>query len=303
MKILVTGATGMLGRAVMAEAAKDPSLDTTGLCHSRVRDGLVAADLTRVETIAPLLDRLRPDAIIHTAAIRRPDEFAADTQAARRLNVDATEALARWTAAHPGTFLVYLSSDYAFDGTTPPYRPDDPVHPINGYGVSKVEGEDVIRAHVPDRAAILRVPILYGDVETLDESSVTTVLASVLDMRRDAQPRVFDDWAVRYPTHVADVAEILLPLARQHLAGTFHWSGPAPLTKFDMAVRVASLVGVDLARLRRSGAPANGSEPRPQDCHLDRSALEARGLAASDRTFDETARQLLARFAPGTLQK
>jgi dTDP-4-dehydrorhamnose reductase len=297
MKILVTGATGMLGRAVMAEAAKDAAVETIGLCHSRVRNGLIAADLTQTDAIAPLLDQIQPDVIIHTAAIRRPEEFAADTPSARRLNVDATAALARWTAAHPGTFLLYLSSDYAFDGTTPPYRPDDPVHPINGYGVSKVEGEDVIRAHVPERAAILRVPILYGDVETLDESSVTTVIAAVLDMRHTDTPRVFDDWAVRYPTHVADVAEILLQLAQQKCAGTFHWSGPAPLTKFDMATITAGLIGVDPARIQRSGAPANGSEPRPKDCHLDRSDLEARGFTATDRTFDETTRRLLARFA------
>ncbi len=296
MKIAVTGATGMLGRAVMERFAAEDGFEVVGLCHSRTGEGLVRADLADIDAVGPLMDGISPDVIVHTAAIRKPDEFAADAAAARRLNVDATAALARWTAAHPGTFIAYMSSDYAFDGTNPPYVPESPTHPINGYGVSKVEGEVVVRDAVADRAAILRVPILWGDVETLDESSVTTVVEAVLAMRGGEGSRVFDDWAIRYPTHVADVAEVLAQIVARRLAGTFHWSGPEPLTKFDMATVTARLVGVDVSRLVRSGAPANGSEPRPKDCHLDRSALERLGVSASDRRFEIAVRPVLARF-------
>ena len=287
----------MLGRAVMGRFAAEDGFETVGLCHSRAGDGLVRADLADIASVAPLMDRLAPDAIVHTAAIRKPDEFAANESAARRLNVDATAALARWTAEHPGTFMAYMSSDYAFDGTNPPYIPESPTHPINGYGVSKVEGEVVVREAVAEMAAILRVPILWGDVENLDESSVTTVVRNVLDMRSSEGTRVFDDWAIRYPTHVADVADVLAQIVARRLAGTFHWSGTEPLTKFDMATVTARLVGVDAARLLRSGAPANGSEPRPKDCHLDRSALERLGVSATGRLFEPTVRGLLARFA------
>ena len=115
-------------------------------------------------------------------------------------------------------------------------------------------------------------------------------------MRADEGTRVFDDWAVRYPTHVADVADVLAQIAARRLAGTWHWSGTEPLTKFDMATVTAGLAGVDPARLVRSGAPANGSEPRPKDCHLDRSALERLGVTATGRLFEPTVRGLLARF-------
>ena len=286
----------MLGRAVMGRFAAEESFETVGLCHSRTGAGLVRADLSHIDAVGPLMDSIAPDVIVHTAAIRKPDEFAADETAARRLNVDATAALAQWTASHPGAFLVYMSSDYAFDGTNPPYVPESPTHPINGYGVSKVEGEVLVRNAVADRSAILRVPILWGDVETLDESSVTTVAKSVLAMRTEKGERVFDDWAIRYPTHVADVAEVLAQIVARRLVGTFHWSGPEPLTKIDMATVVAGLVGVSSDRLVRSGAPANGSEPRPKDCHLDRSALEKMGVSASDRRFEVAVRPVLARF-------
>ena len=96
---------------------------------------------------------------------------------------------------------------------------------------------------------------------------------------------------------VADVADVLAQIAARRLAGTWHWSGTEPLTKFDMATVTARLAGVDSARLVRSGAPANGSEPRPKDCHLDRSALEQLGVTATGRLFEPTVRGLLQRFA------
>ena len=292
----------MLGRAMMERLAAENDVEAVGLCHSRSGAGLVRVDLTDAAATDAMLESIAPDAIIHTAAVRRPDEFAADEPAAWRLNVDATSRLAGWAASRPGKFLVYISSDYAFDGTRPPYVPDSPTHPINGYGASKVEGEKVVRDVLADRSAILRVPILYGDVETLDESSVTTVVAAVLDAKAQgrASPLVLDDWAVRYPTHVADVADVIAQIVSRRIAGTFHWSGPEPLTKRDMGVLTARAVGFDENLIAGSGAPANGSEPRPKDCHLDRSALEALGVSAADRTFQQTLEgNLLPRFGKG----
>ena len=290
----------MLGRAVMGRFAAERDWEVAGLCHTRAGDGLTRADLADPAARDAALARLAPDVVVHAAAIREPDAFAADVAAARRLNVDATAALARWAAAAPGRFLVYISSDYVFDGSAPPYRPDSPTHAVNAYGLSKLDGEVAVRAAAADRSAVLRVPVLYGDVETLRESSVTTVFAQVLGLLRPDAPRalVLDDWATRYPTHVADVAEVLAQIVRRRLAGTFHWSGPEPLTKLEMGRAAAGLLGVDAARLVGSGAPANGSEPRPRDCHLDRSLLEGLGVSTADTPFAAAAARLAARFGP-----
>lgn len=290
----------MLGRAVMGRFAAERDWEVAGLCHTRAGDGLTRADLADPAARDAALARLAPDVVVHAAAIREPDAFAADVAAARRLNVDATAALARWAAAAPGRFLVYISSDYVFDGTRPPYAPDAPTHAINAYGVSKLDGERVVRAAAAAQSAILRVPVLYGDVEQLRESSVTSVIEQVIARARAgaaAAPLVLDDWAVRYPTHVADVADVLAQIVARRLAGTFHWSGDEAMTKLDMGRVAAGLLGVDAALLRGSGAPANGSEPRPKDCHLDRSALEARGVSTPGIPFAEAARHLVAKFA------
>ncbi|MDO5318421.1 MAG: SDR family oxidoreductase [bacterium] len=302
MKILVTGATGMLGRAVMGRFAAERDFDLTGLCHSRTGQGLVPVDLTDVERLTNVLADVQPDVVVHTAAIRKPDEFAADVASARRLNVDATTTLARWTAAVPNRFLVYISTDYVFDGTRPPYTPESPTHAINAYGISKLDGEIAVRAAAEGQSAILRVPILYGNVENLKESSVTTVIEQVLrlaDPGKDyskSRPLILDDWAVRYPTHVADVADVLAQIVRKRLVGTFHWSGAEPMTKLDMGRVVAEHLGLDATLLKGSGAPANGSEPRPKDCHLDCSTLETLGVTTSGTPFAVAMKGLVVRF-------
>lgn len=238
--------------------------------------------------------------MLHTAAIRRPDAFAADAAASRRLNVDATAALAAWTAAH-GAYMVYVSTDYVFDGTAAPYFPDSAPHAVNAYGQSKLDGEAVVRAAAP-QAAVLRVPILYADdVETLSESSVTSVFEQVAALSRrvaggGTDSLVLDDWATRYPTHVAEVADILVQMARRRPAGIYHWSGREPLTKLDMGRVAAGILGLDAGLLKGSGAPANGSEPRPKDCHLDCSALAALGIGTSPIPFADAARRILAKF-------
>lgn len=303
MKILVTGATGMLGRAVMGRFASETDFALAGVCHSRTGPGLVQVDLSDDAALSAVLENVRPDVVVHTAAIRNPDEFAADVASARRLNVGATESLARWAAADPGRFLVYISSDYVFDGTRPPYTPESPTHAANAYGVSKLDGEICVRRLAEGRSAILRVPILYGDVENLRESSVTSVIEQVLRLARpDCQvysksyPLILDDWATRYPTHVADVADVLAQIVRRRLAGTFHWSGAEPMTKLGMGLVTAGILGIDASLLKGSGVPANGSEPRPRDCHLDRSTLEALGVTTPGIPFAVAVRDLVAKF-------
>lgn len=304
MKIVVTGATGMLGRATMTRLRRNAGDEIVGLCHTRTGEGLVPADLGDLAAVPALLDRLAPEVIVHTAAIRKPDEFAADEARAYHLNVDATAELARWVGAHPGTFLIFISTDYVFDGTKPPYAVDAPVQAVNGYGRSKVDGEAAVRTFAPGQSAILRVPILYGDVETLDESSVTTVLKQVLRLGEPgneryskSNPIILDDWSVRYPTHVADVADILAQLVAKKLAGTWHWSGSEALTKLDMGRLAAEKLGFDTRLLVGSGESANGSEPRPKDCHLDTSALEAHGITTPGISYAAALDRLIAKFA------
>ena len=277
--LLVTGATGLLGRPVLRVCAANAGWRITGTSFRRSGPGLEHVDLSRTSEIPGFLDPLAPTVIIHAAAERRPDVSEKDPQGTQRLNVGATAELARWAAAH-SAFIIYISSDYVFDGTTPPYKPGDATHPLNAYGQSKLDGEQAVQAACGD-FAILRVPILYGAVESLDESPVTVLAKNMLNAR-SGERLPMENWATRYPTHTSDVAEVLRQMvsfksANPAFRGIFHWSGKEPMTKYDMSLALAPLLGFDPARLIADATPPTGA-PRPKNAHLDSSELERLGI-------------------------
>ena len=277
--LLITGASGLLGRPLLRACAAQPGWRVTGTAFRRTGPGLANIDLSQTEQIPAFLDGIAPDVIIHAAAERHPDVSEKDPSGTQRLNVGATAVLAQWAAARHA-FLIYISTDYVFDGTTPPYSPADATHPVNAYGQSKLDGERAVLASGADHA-ILRVPILYGEVETLDESPVT-VLAKNMLKARPGERLAMENWATRYPTHTGDVAAVLRQMvahkfSHPDLSGTFHWSGDEPMTKYDMALALAQLVGFAPDRLVPDATPPTGA-PRPKDAHLDTAELERLGI-------------------------
>lgn len=280
-KILITGATGLLGRPTFKVFSSVEDWQVVGTAFRRSKPGLERVDLSCPPAIPAFLDRIAPVAIIHTAAERRPDVSERDPHGTQRLNVEATAVLAEWARKHHA-FLLYLSSDYVFDGTCPPYFPDSPTCPVNAYGLSKLEGEQAILASGAE-AAILRVPILYGNVESLEESSITAIARNLLDARGHHEDVLMDHWATRYPTLTDDVARVLCQMLERRLAsgdfsGIYHWSGDEPMTKYEMACRIAPMIGFEPSRLIPDRTPARVGAPRPKDCHLDTARLEQVGI-------------------------
>jgi len=275
--VLTTGASGLLGRAILRALAPHTDWQVRGTGFSRAAPPLDRLNLRDRTAVTAYIKTLRPDVIIHSAAERRPEVSEKDPTATEDLNVAVTRDLAR-LAAGLNAWMIYLSTDYVFDGTQPPYHPDDPTHPLNTYGRSKRDGELAMREELRD-GAILRVPILYGEVERLSESAVTIIAENILQGRK---PLTLDDWAVRYPTLTDDVAVVCRQMVEHRFsnpgfAGTFHWSGNEPMTKYGMAMRMAPLLGYDPACLRANPAPGGGP-PRPRNARLDCAILEALGM-------------------------
>jgi nucleoside-diphosphate-sugar epimerase len=167
--------------------------------------------------------------------------------------------------------VIYISSDYVFDGAHPPYRPGDATHPLNAYGQSKLDGEHAVLQAGCD-AAVLRVPLLYGDVERLDESPVT-VLADAL---MKAAPARGSRWSTGDALSHAHGGcrrrargMTAHRLAHPGFSGIFHWSGNEAMTKYEMACLFAPLVGADPACLVPDPArPPARAPPRRPPRHL-----------------------------------
>uniref|UniRef100_A0AAA9SQQ6 Methionine adenosyltransferase 2 subunit beta n=1 Tax=Bos taurus TaxID=9913 RepID=A0AAA9SQQ6_BOVIN len=210
-RVLITGATGLLGRAVYKEFQQN-NWHAVGCGFRRARPKFEQVNLLDSNAVHHIIYDFQPHVIVHCAAERRPDVVENHPDAASQLNVDASGNLAKEAAAI-GAFLIYISSDYVFDGTNPPYREEDIPNPLNLYGKTKLEGEKAVLENNLG-AAVLRIPVLYGEVERLEESAVTIMFDKVQFSNKSAN---MDHWQQRFPTHVKDVATVCRQLAEKRM--------------------------------------------------------------------------------------
>lgn len=298
--VALIGASGLLGRAIAGELASAPGAKEWRIvrtARSRADARNAKLDLLDRDAVSAFFREFAPDAIVVAAAERRPDVCENDPALARALNVDALSMIAN-EARSLGAWILSISTDYVFDGTAPPYFPDDAPAPLNAYGQSKLDGERALLESDP-ASCVLRLPLLYGPFTDWNESAVTSLTPSIVKSADPASPPAsMDAWATRYPTFTPDVAVVIREMLEHHakgatISGITQWSGDEPMTKFDIAQRIARALRVD-AKLVAQRAPTDAT-PRPRDCHLDSGRLEALGIGR--RTpFDSAIAGLLARY-------
>ncbi|HEV3423125.1 MAG TPA: SDR family oxidoreductase [Paraburkholderia sp.] len=298
-KVAVIGASGLLGRALVDELAQQMDWQVVSTAFRRAGPHRVALDIRDEQAVAQFVERESPDAIVIAAAERRPDVCEHDPALARALNVDAVRTLAA-AAKKRGAWALSISTDYVFDGTHPPYRHDAQPSPLNAYGRSKLDGERAL-TEATDLGCVLRLPLLYGPIVDWAESAVTSLvpaIAASASASPDAKAAVMDAWAIRYPTFTPDVAFVIRQMLEHHarseaIRGIVQWSGDEPMTKYEIATRLADALQLD-AQLTPQHTPTDAT-PRPHNCHLDSDRLEALGIGR--RTpFDTAIRQVLVKF-------
>jgi dTDP-4-dehydrorhamnose reductase len=294
-KVAVIGGSGLLGRALNDELARQAGWKIVTTAFSRPSPQMAALDVRDRVAVERFIEHVAPDAVVIAAAERRPDVCERDPALARALNVDAVRTTAQAANRH-GAWTLSISTDYVFDGTHPPYQHDSTPAPLNAYGQSKLEGERAL-TETADRGCVLRLPLLYGPIINWSESAVTSLVPAIeASAARDGQAATMDAWAIRYPTFTPDVAVVIRQMLERHargetISGIVQWSGDEPMNKYEIAVRLAEALQLD-AHLTPQRTPIDGT-PRPHNCHLASSRLEALGIGR--RTpFDIAIRQVLA---------
>jgi len=274
-RVLITGASGLLGRAALA-AFKQSEWTVLGTTFSRVREGTVRVDICHKEEIIKIIEDFKPAFIIHCAAQRFPDKVNQDPEGALKLNVEATKNLAT-LAANAGITMLYISTNYVFDGTKPPYSEEDEPNPLNIYGQTKLDGEKVTleasAGHI-----VLRVPVLYGSVEYLGESAVTVLL----ELLFKTEKKPLSDYEIRFPSHVDDIASVCLSLlelklTNSSIGGIYHWGGKERMTKYGMISHIAEVFQLSKEHIIPDPNPVPGA-PRPHNSQLSNVKLEALGI-------------------------
>jgi len=228
MRLLVTGAGGMLGRAV-GRAAAARGHDVLGLARADL-------DVTDRAAVDRAVRAAGPDAVVHCAAWTDVDGAEADEATALAVNGAGAGHVAR-AAAAAGARLIHLSTDYVFDGRKgEPYVEDDPTGPLSAYGRSKLVGERAVAEAAPDHA-IVRTAWLFG---VGGRNFVDTVLR--LAAERDELRVVADQ--VGSPTWVGHLARALLDLAEGDARGVFHITAAGTCSWYDLATEAFARAGV-----------------------------------------------------------
>jgi dTDP-4-dehydrorhamnose reductase len=240
MKILVTGASGLLGlnlSLMMTGIHTIVGVDRSKLAGTPFE--LIQADLLNPSACSRLIDTVRPDAIIHTAALASLEGCEAAPEMARRLNADLPGELAA-SAARQGIRLIHISTDAVFDGTKDGiYTEDDPPSPPGVYSATKLQGEiNVLSAH-PD-AVVARVNFFGWSLS--GKRSLAEFFYNNLSTFQPCNGFV-DIWFC--PMFVGDLAETLVRMLEKDLSGLYHTVGSEALTKYDFGVRIARQFGFD----------------------------------------------------------
>lgn len=284
MRLLVTGASGLLGSDVVYHASEH-GIETVKVCLSP-RPGFVSADITTDEGIRKI-QSLEWDAIVHTAAWRDPNTCEKDPEKAFAINGKATGELAK-LAKERGAAFLYISTDYVFPGTNAPYHEDDQVRPINTYGQAKLAGEEAVKA-VSDKFIILRIPALYGIRAGLKASPLLESTLKALDSGKEWD---MEDTIIKYPTYTGDVAEVILFLLKKKASGIYQFSGQNKGTRYGMALAIAEATGKDASKMRHMSAPPGTDATRPIDAHLSIDKLLKLGFKADFPSFKERVAEL-----------
>jgi dTDP-4-dehydrorhamnose reductase len=247
MRLLVTGAAGMLGHDVVAAAER--------LGHEVVAWDLPECDLTDAAATLDAVRHLGPRAVVNCAAYTNVDAAESDEAAAERVNADAAGNLARACAAAAAR-LVHVSTDYVFDGSkTEPWIESDPVAPLGAYGRTKLHGEQQVAAALEDHA-IVRSAWMFGPH---GPNFVATMLR--LGSERDEVSVVTDQ--VGSPTYSGHLAPALVDMAERHDTGIFHGAGAGSCSWYELTLEAFDAAGVECRVLPTTSSQFVRPAPRP----------------------------------------
>lgn len=256
-KILLTGATGLIGRAINECLFKDHEVICTSSSPTTDIAGQhFAFDLKLISDIPQFLETHSPEVVIHTAAITSVDYAELHHSETHLLNVIATEAIAKWCQIS-GARLIYFSTDFVFDGKRDNYCERDKPNPLSYYGKTKLISEEFI-ASLLDNYAIIRPVLVYGSLPNLPRLNFPLLVEAKLSQ---GQSMNITADQFRKPTYVFDVAKITDALIEPVYNGIVNISGSELVNMYEFATMVAErfnldkklLIPIETKQMRQAG--------------------------------------------------
>ncbi len=257
-RLLVTGGAGFVGTHLLHQAQ---NFTATGTLHRTAATSIPnvsfhVCNLLQPQEVSILLDRVKPDIIIHTACSDQGGNLSSIASAAGLLAAQSAERRIR---------LIHLSTDQVFDGMTAPYHETSKTNPLNPYGRAKSQAEDLVRS-LNTKAIIVRTSLLY-DLHTPDRQTRQLIQST----KTEAPYNLFTD-EFRCPIWVENLAEVLLELAQNPYEGTLHVGGPESLNRWELGMKLLHHFDVSPTPNIKKGTIQKSGLERPKDLTLDSAA-------------------------------
>jgi dTDP-4-dehydrorhamnose reductase len=252
-KVLITGTNGLLGQKLVELLIRNGDHEVIATARGANRlphaEGYAyhSLDVTDRDAVLRLVGELRPDAVIHTAAMTNVDQCESEREACWKLNVDAVQYLVE-ACRETGAFLTHLSTDFIFDGADGPYDEEATPNPLSYYGESKLAAERLL-LDSPIRWAIARTVLVYGIAHDMSRSNIILWVKKSLEEGKTIKV-VDDQW--RTPTLAEDLAMGCYLIVKHQAEGIFNISGKDLLTPFEMAHRTAGYFRLDKSFITRA---------------------------------------------------
>ncbi len=220
-------------------------------------------DLASPDSVVKAVDEIRPNVIVHSAALTDVDKCEVDRELAYKINAEGTKVVAE-VARKFGSFMIYISTDYVFDGNKGMYKEEDETNPVNYYGYTKLLGENCSQDF-----CIARTCVIYGAKPA--SGKINFVLWLISKLESGESVKIITDQFIT-PTLNTNLAKMVLECAERELKGVFHLAGATRVSRFEFAKEIAKEFELDDGLIIPSKMDGiNWIAKRPRDSSLDTS--------------------------------
>lgn len=272
MKILITGANGQLGSEICRVSTHENYGAYLGNYEDIEGTQFTKLDITDRDKFLEIAKKIRPDWIIHCAAMTNVDLCEVQRDAALAVNVDGTRNAIDASKA-VGTDILYVSTDFIFDGKKGYYKEDDVPNPLNFYGDTKLAGERLVGEL--DKHLIIRPSVIYSKRKG-------NFFSWALESLKNGEARVVTD-QINSPTLNTELAECILELVCKGVNGVYNTVGDERISRYDFVKRVANVFNFDDSRIIPIRTnQLNQKAVRPADSSLDTTKIKGLGIKFSN---------------------